>query len=255
MCGEGRQPPLRGLFNNRANCTHLERTSLQEAVQPTPRQRVASFLHVHPVMAPIDLRGTSRCGPNAAPSSAVAEHRFRCWHSGARAIGWSARLWLAIRNPLVLLLGLLGAFSAQTGDLRAASAIGVMIAVGAALRFVQESRADAAASALKAMGHVSAHVTRDGQPREIPVREVVPGDVITLAAGLMMPADIRLISAKDVFVGQSIWSHGGSAHKYRCRRTGCRWERRSKRWMTRRSTLRWRLRVFLRDSRPATNSA
>ncbi len=122
---------------------------------------------------------------------------------GARAIGWSARVWLAIRNPLVLLLGLLGAVSALTGDLRAASVIGVMIVVGVALRFVQESRADAAASALKAMVHVSAHVTRDGQPREIPVREVVPGDVITLAAGDMMPADIRLISAKDVFVGQS----------------------------------------------------
>ena len=72
-----------------------------------------------------------------------------------------------------------------------------------ALRFVQESRADAAASALKAIVHVSAHVTRDGQPREIPVREVVRGDVITLAAGDTMPADIRLISAKDVFVRQS----------------------------------------------------
>ena len=46
-------------------------------------------------------------------------------------------------------------------------------------------------------------VTRDGSPASIPVREVVPGDIVTLSAGDMMPADLRLIATKDLYVGQS----------------------------------------------------
>ncbi len=122
---------------------------------------------------------------------------------GRGAVGWMPRLWRAIRNPLVLLLASLGIVSALTGDVRAAGVIAVMIAVGVGLRFVQESRADSAAAALKAMVHITTRVTRAGVAQEIPVREVVPGDVITLSAGDMMPADMRLVAAKDLYVGQS----------------------------------------------------
>ena len=123
--------------------------------------------------------------------------------AGRGADGWAARLWRAVRNPLVLLLASLGVVSALTGDVRAAGVIGVMIAIGVGLRFVQESRADSAAAALKAMVHVTTRVTRSGVAQEIPVREAVPGDIITLSAGDMMPADLRLVAAKDLFVGQS----------------------------------------------------
>ncbi len=117
--------------------------------------------------------------------------------------GAFARLWRAVRNPLVLLLIVLAVVSAATGDFRAATVIGVMIAVGVGLRFVQESHADAAAAALRGMVHVTTLVTRDGVPCEVPVRDVVPGDLVTLSAGDMMPADLRLISTKDLYVGQS----------------------------------------------------
>ncbi len=117
--------------------------------------------------------------------------------------GWLARLWRAVRNPLIVLLTTLASISAITGDLRAATVIAVMIVVGVALRFAQETRADTAASALRAMVHVTTLVTRDGSPAPIPVREVVPGDIVTLSAGDMMPADLRLIATKDLYVGQS----------------------------------------------------
>lgn len=140
-------------------------------------------------------------------SSAEAAHRLTEHGAnemlGTGAEGWLARVWRAVRNPLVLLLTALATISAATGDMRAATVITVMIVVGVALRFVQETRADSAAASLRAMVRVTSLVTRDGTPISIPVREVVPGDIVTLSAGDMMPADLRLIATKDLYVGQS----------------------------------------------------
>jgi len=120
-----------------------------------------------------------------------------------KPVHWLRRLLRMLRNPLVLLLGTLAAVSIATGDLRAATVMGLMIVLGVTLRFVQESRADATAEKLRAMIHVTATVMRDGESCEVPLREVVPGDVIALAAGDMVPADVRLVAAKDLFVNQS----------------------------------------------------
>jgi P-type Mg2+ transporter len=90
-----------------------------------------------------------------------------------------------------------------TNDVRAGVVMSLMVLLGVGLRFVQESRADAAAARLKAMIRVTATVLRDGVPVEIPLRGLVPGDVLQLAAGDMIPADVRLLTAKDLFVIQS----------------------------------------------------
>ena len=103
----------------------------------------------------------------------------------------------------MLLLATLATISIATGDVRAASVMVLMIVLGVALRFVQETRADATAEKLRAMIHVTTTVTRDGKPCEVPLREVVPGDLVSLAAGDMIPADVRLVGAKDLFVNQS----------------------------------------------------
>ena len=79
----------------------------------------------------------------------------------------------------------------------------LMIVLGVGLRLTQERRADATAAKLKAMISVTAAVFRDGQPQELPVSHLVPGDVIKLAAGDMIPADVRIVGAKDLFVMQS----------------------------------------------------
>ena len=106
-----------------------------------------------------------------------------------RPQGWFVRLLKVIRNPLVILLGALSAVSFATGDARAGTVMAAMVVLGATLRFVQEARADAAAAKLKAMIHVTATVLRDGVAKEMPLRDLVPGDIIQLSAGDMIPGD------------------------------------------------------------------
>jgi Mg2+-importing ATPase len=128
-------------------------------------------------------------GPNV-----VTAHKHR---------GWPWRLLTATRNPLVILLIVLATISFATGDARAGSVMTLMVILGVLLRFVQEARADAAAEKLKAMINVAAAVVRAGKEEEIPLKQLVPGDVVKLAAGDMIPADVRLISAKDLFISQA----------------------------------------------------
>src|SRR6202040_241220 len=116
--------------------------------------------------------------------------------------GWPTRVLKIVRNPLVILLTFLSAVSFLTGDVRAGSVMAIMVALSVGLRFFQEARADAAAQKLKAMIHVTATVVRDGEAREIPLRDLVPGDIVKLAAGDMIPGDVRLLSLKDLFVSQ-----------------------------------------------------
>src|ERR1700758_1440791 len=71
------------------------------------------------------------------------------------------------------------------------------------IRCFLEEELDAAAAKLKAMISVTAAVVRDGQEEEIPLKQLVPGDVINLCAGDMVPADVRLVASKDLFVAQA----------------------------------------------------
>ena len=116
---------------------------------------------------------------------------------------WLSRLWTATRNPLVILLTVLAILSYATNDFAGGTVMMLMVLLGVMLRFVQETRADNAAAKLKAMISVTATVIRDGQQREIPLRELVPGDIVKLCSGDMIPGDVRLISAKDLFVIQA----------------------------------------------------
>ncbi len=113
------------------------------------------------------------------------------------------RLLSNVKNPLVLLLTALGVLSFLTGDLRATAVIFVMVVLGVVLRFFQEMRADNAAEKLKAMVSNTATLVRDGKEAEVPLKMLVPGDIIRLAAGDMVPADVRVLSAKDLFLNQA----------------------------------------------------
>ncbi len=117
--------------------------------------------------------------------------------------GWTRLLVSAIVNPLVILLVVLGTISFLTQDIDTGVIITSMVLMGIVLRFVQEYRADTAAAKLKAMIRVTATVMRDGIATEIPLSQIVPGDVVKLAAGDMIPADVRLVASKDLFVIQS----------------------------------------------------
>ena len=113
------------------------------------------------------------------------------------------RLLTNFANPLVILLSVLGIVSCFTGDIRATIMIFAMAIVSVVLRFVQEVRADHAAEKLKAMVRNNATVVRDGKEQEIALKMLVPGDIIKLAAGDMIPADVRILSAKDLFLNQA----------------------------------------------------
>src|SRR5665647_752604 len=113
------------------------------------------------------------------------------------------RLLGNVKNPLVQLLVALGVLSFLTGDLRATIVIFVMVILGTVLRFVQEMRADNAAEKLQAMVSNTATLMRDGKEKEVPLKMLVPGDIIRLAAGDMAPADVRVLSAKDLFLNQA----------------------------------------------------
>jgi Mg2+-importing ATPase len=113
------------------------------------------------------------------------------------------RLLDGIRNPLVLLLLALGSISYLTGDLRSMVVILVMVVLGVVLRFFQEMRADNAAEKLQAMVTNTATVVRDGKDAELPMKLLVPGDIVRLTAGDMVPADLRVLSSKDLFLNQA----------------------------------------------------
>jgi P-type Mg2+ transporter len=126
---------------------------------------------------------------------------------------WPGRLWHAIRNPLVILLSVLATITFWTAkdpdpattnaNLAGGWIMLAMVVLGVALRFIQESRADAAAAKLKAMISVTATVIRDGVAREVPLGQLVSGDIIKLCAGDMVPGDVRVLTSKDLFIIQA----------------------------------------------------
>ena len=120
-----------------------------------------------------------------------------------KRITWYMRLWDNLKNPLVILLVVLGVISYLTEDIRAAIMIFLMVVLGVVLRYFQEQRADNAAEELKAMVSTTATVVRDGSHQEISLKDLVPGDIVLLSAGDMVPADVRLINAKDLFLNQA----------------------------------------------------
>jgi Mg2+-importing ATPase len=112
------------------------------------------------------------------------------------------------RNPLNVLLLSLAALSWVTGDARAAVVICVMVTLSVTLAFLQEHRSNQAAAKLRAMVRTRASVHRRpaaGASRmiEVPIEELVPGDVVQLSAGDLVPADLRLLATKTLHVNQS----------------------------------------------------
>ncbi len=138
--------------------------------------------------------------------------------------GIPLQLLLKLRNPLNILLLALAVVSLATGNIESASIISLMVILSVSLALVQERRSNRAAADLRAMVHTTATVVRRGfaagadlppVPREIPLAELVPGDLIHLSAGDMVPADVRLLSAKDLFVNQaSLTGEAMPASKY-----------------------------------------
>ena len=128
-------------------------------------------------------------GPNA-----IRTHRVRAL----------SLLWSQVRSPLLLLLAATATLSAVLGQGTDAVIIGVILAASVGLGFVNEYRAARAAQALHTQlrHHVTVH--RDGSATVIDVTDLVPGDVVDLAAGEVVPADVRLLAAADLECDESV---------------------------------------------------
>jgi Mg2+-importing ATPase len=108
------------------------------------------------------------------------------------------------RNPLVIILLTASALSAFTGDAISFFIISAIVLASVTLDFVQEYRAGQAAERLRQSVAVRGQVLREGKALEIPLAEMVPGDVALLAAGNLVPCDGRVLEAKDFFVNQAL---------------------------------------------------
>src|SRR5579862_4085447 len=129
---------------------------------------------------------------------------------------WYALLFGNFTNPFILVLILLGIVSFATGDVPATITVSVMVVISVLMRFIQEFRSSKAAETLRALVRTTATVTRQRQYEheglvstspaqriEVPFEQIVPGDIVHLSAGDMVPADLRLLRSKDVFISQS----------------------------------------------------
>ncbi|HEY3420535.1 MAG TPA: magnesium-translocating P-type ATPase [Methanomassiliicoccales archaeon] len=107
------------------------------------------------------------------------------------------------KNPLVIILLIAGFVSGLSGQGVQAGIIFFLVFVSVTLDFYQENKSNQAAQRLKDKVTNTASVLRDGKPQDIKISSIVPGDVVLLSAGDIVPADGRVIVANDFFVDQS----------------------------------------------------
>ena len=110
------------------------------------------------------------------------------------------------RNPLVLILLAAALVSLLTGEAASFVMIITMVLISVLLDFVQEYRAGQAALALRQSMQLRPTALRNGAPTNVPASEIVPGDIVALASGSLVPADGRLILGRDLFVNQALLS-------------------------------------------------
>jgi Mg2+-importing ATPase len=117
-------------------------------------------------------------------------------------------LWLQFlarfRSPLVIILLVASGLSAATGDVASFFIVVSIVTISMTLDFVQEVRAQNAVDALRRSVAVQATVRRDGARLSVPIDQLVPGDIVELTAGDLVPADSRLLESRDLFVNQAL---------------------------------------------------
>jgi Mg2+-importing ATPase len=107
------------------------------------------------------------------------------------------------KNPLVIQLLAICAVSVIMGDMKAVAVVGGMIFISVFLSYFQEKRSDAAVRSLRKMVRSSVIALRDNIQTPIDIEDIARGDIVVLSAGSIIPADLRILSAKDFFINQS----------------------------------------------------
>ncbi|RDX02299.1 magnesium-translocating P-type ATPase [Listeria kieliensis] len=110
----------------------------------------------------------------------------------------------AFNDPFIYILILLAVISFFTAEVKAVIIMSLMVVFSALISFIQSVRAQKASFSLQSFIQNRATVIRDGAKREIETKDLVPGDIIWLSTGAMIPADVRIFEAQDLFVNQSM---------------------------------------------------
>ena len=157
-------------------------------------------------LAPEAVLGRLSVGERGLDAAEAEERRERC---GANVVGRAKKKGFVLeilerfKNPLVVQLLVIGSVSFAMGDGVSAAIVGAMIALSVLLSYIQEKKSGKAVEKLMAMVKTTCTVLRGARQQDLPMSELVPGDIVILAAGSIIPADLRLIASKDFFVSQS----------------------------------------------------
>jgi Mg2+-importing ATPase len=153
------------------------------------------------LLAELNTNGQGLDGAEAAQRIAAdGPNVLRPRHERAVALQFLSRFG----NPLIILLLAAGAISAFTGEVASFAIIALVVVLSVTLDFVQEYRAGRAAERLRQSVALRATVVRNGRAVEIPADQIVRGDVVQLKPGGLIPADGRVLEARDCFVNQAL---------------------------------------------------
>ncbi len=114
------------------------------------------------------------------------------------------KLFNILKSPINLLLIGLALVSFFSGEIKAFIVIIIMVLLSVLLNFYQETKASLAANKLKSIIHTKTTVIRNGKKEEIDLKYIVPGDIVYLYSGAIIPGDIRLLSSKDLSINQAM---------------------------------------------------
>ena len=151
-------------------------------------------------LVPDEVLARLGSGPDGLSAAAAAE---RLRQVGPNALGThrvraTTLLLRQLRNPVLILLLGAALVSGLTGGGTNALIIAVIVALSVGLGFFNEYRAEKAMTALRAQIRQEAEVRRDGQVSQVPVISLVPGDVVSLRIGALVPADLRLLAVDEL---------------------------------------------------------
>ena len=206
-------------MNKKINRIEVRQTAQKAAIRDEQNRRI-QFAATHPTQETLGYLNTTRCGlePGKVEENRSEYGSNKVTREKKKTL--PQRLAGAFINPFTAILFCLALVSSFTDmifphfslfgcvpkdfDCLTVVIILTMVFLSGTLRFVQESRSGNAAEKLLAMITTTCTVTRKGQEMaEIPLDEVVVGDIVHLSAGDMLPADVRILDAKDLFVSQA----------------------------------------------------
>ena len=206
-------------MNKKMNRIEVRQTAQKAAIRDEQNRRI-QFAATHPIQETLGYLNTTLCGlePGKVEENRSEYGSNKVTREKKKTL--PQRLAGAFINPFTAILFCLALVSSFTDmifphfslfgcvpkdfDCLTVVIILTMVFLSGTLRFVQESRSGNAAEKLLAMITTTCTVTRKGQEMaEIPLDEVVVGDIVHLSAGDMLPADVRILDAKDLFVSQA----------------------------------------------------